>query len=183
MAFLPRISGIGRDMVPPGTEFDSTLHGAYIPVQNSGLPVACNATQMDEKWQSLWWPRNPQWYAPFDIHKNSIISTNVSTNAQLDAAHNFTLNAQLQLKTSSSTLHAEKFFLLPASAAATTRVGTRTQVAWHVGYTASMLAPTAASHAHVEFMIPSSTFLLWFKYEIKCLYNHDTDLLKKNKAP
>ena len=85
LAFLPRISGIGRDMVPPGTEFDSNPNGAYIPVQNSGFPVACNATKMDEKWQSLWWPQNPQWYAPFDIHKNSSISTNVLTNAQLGA--------------------------------------------------------------------------------------------------
>ena len=50
--------------------------------------------------------------------------------------------------------------MLPTSAAATARVGTRTQVAWHVGYTASMLAPTAASHTHVEFMISSSTSVM-----------------------
>ena len=76
---LPRISVLERDMVPPVDEFDSTRFGAYVPCQNYGFSVACNATKQDGKWQSLWQAHASQWYAPLEIRNGNITNDHYST--------------------------------------------------------------------------------------------------------
>ena len=75
---LPRISVFGRDMVPPGDEFDSSLNGAYIPYANFGFCDACNATKMDENGQSLRQAQASRRHLPVEFRNGNIINDHCS---------------------------------------------------------------------------------------------------------
>ena len=123
---LPRISVLERDMVPPVDEFDSTRFGAYIPCQNYGFSVACNATKRDEKWQSLWQAQASQWYAPLDIFNGNITNDHYSTQfKQLGATQNFNMSHRATPAPGHSSIDNN----VANIGSKTARVGTRTQVA------------------------------------------------------